>query len=99
MKLDGYRAVGVEYNLLFRERRMNENEIRAKASSKTLRKVCNELSRVAGVKPIHSRIPSQDFQAIKEIIDVRMQDTAEVVKMWAERMKKAGLHPRFPRFE
>ena len=78
---------------------MNENKIRIEASSMTLRKACNELSKIAGVKPIHSRIPSQDFQAIKEIIDVRMQDTAEVMKMWAESMKKNGLHLRFPRLK
>jgi hypothetical protein len=74
---------------------MTENKIRAEASSMTLNKACTELWTVLGVMPNHSGIPTQDFQAIKEIIDVRMQ----AMKMSAERVKKAGLHPLFPRLK
>ncbi len=69
----------------------------AKTASKVYRKVCNELAEVAGIPATHTSFPSQDFQKIKKILDKRSQDTQTVMKMWADHMKKTGLHPRFPR--
>ena len=77
---------------------MKEYDRAAKAAaSKVYRKVCNELAEVAHVPAKHTSVPSQDFAAIKDILDKRVEDTQTVVKMWAEHMTKAGLHPRFPR--
>ncbi len=78
---------------------MNTEQIRAGSASKVYRKVNEKLSEVAGVKAMHTSVPSQDFEAIKKNLDNRIQHSQELIKMWAESMKKAGLRVRFPRFE
>jgi hypothetical protein len=78
---------------------MNTDQIRAESASKVYRKVNEKLSEVAGVKAVHTSVPSQDFEAIKHILDNRVQHSQELINMWAESMKKAGLRVRLPRFE
>jgi len=78
---------------------MNTEQIRAESASKVYRKVNEKLSEVAGVKAVHTSVPSQDFEAIKKTLDNRIQHSQELIKMWAESMKEAGLRVRFPRFE
>jgi copper chaperone CopZ len=79
-------------------RTMNTDQIRAESASKVY-KVNEKLSEVAGVKAVHTSVPSQDFEAITKTLDNRVQHSQELIKMWAESMKKAGLRVRFPRFE
>jgi hypothetical protein len=77
----------------------SNDPIATAASSKTYRTVVNELAEVAGVPATHTSSPRNDFEGIKDILDKRTRDTQELMKMWAESMIKAGLHPRFPRLE
>ncbi len=78
---------------------MNADQIRAESGSKVYRKVNVRLSGVAGVKAIHTSVPSQDFEAITRTLDNRIQYSQELIRMWAERMTKEELRVRFPRFE
>jgi hypothetical protein len=76
-----------------------DDRVAKAAASKVYRKVSNEVAEVAGVRPIHTSFPSQDFTIIKTALEKRLQDGQALVKMWAEQMIKAGLRPRFPRFD
>ena len=78
---------------------MDEDDIRVESASKVYRKVCNELAKVAGVPAPRASSRRQEFETIKDLLDKRGQDQQKAIKMWAEGMVKAGLHPRFPRFE
>ena len=75
------------------------DQISAESASKVYRKVNGELAEVAGVRAVHTSVPSQDFESIKHILDNRVRHSQELIRMWAESMKKAGLRTRFPRFE
>jgi hypothetical protein len=74
-------------------------DVAKEAASKVYRTVRNELARVAGVQPSRNSSPRRKFETIKDVLDKRTQYSQEVIKIWAEHMTKAGLHPRFPRFE
>jgi len=75
----------------------NSDEIAAEAASKTYRKAMKKLAEATGVRAPSTSFPSKDFQRTADLIAKRDRNIQTQLKMWADAMIKAGLHPRFSR--